>query len=121
MAETVLVTGGTGFLAGWTIVELLKRGYVVRTTVRNLDKEPRVCAQIAKEIDPGDRLTFVVAELTDDAGWDAAVDGCDFVLHVAAPVGVEAPATLTNSSSRRATAPAASFAPPVAPGSGTSC
>ena len=36
MAETVLVTGGTGFVAGWCIVELLRRGYAVRTTVRSL-------------------------------------------------------------------------------------
>ena len=26
MASTVLVTGGTGYVAGWCIVELLKRG-----------------------------------------------------------------------------------------------
>ena len=25
--EVVLVTGGTGFVAGWCIVELLQRGY----------------------------------------------------------------------------------------------
>ena len=30
MTETVLVTGGTGFVAGWTIVELLRRGYGVQ-------------------------------------------------------------------------------------------
>ncbi len=35
MAETVLVTGGTGFVAGWCIVQLLERGYAVRTTVRD--------------------------------------------------------------------------------------
>ena len=41
MSGTVLVTGGTGFIAGWCIVELLQRGYVVRTTVRSLSKEAR--------------------------------------------------------------------------------
>ena len=39
MTETVLVTGGTGYIGGWCIVELLRRGYSVRTTVRNLSKE----------------------------------------------------------------------------------
>ncbi len=91
MSSTVLVTGGTGFVGGWTIVELLKRGYVVRTTVRGLDKEPGLRAQISAEVDPGDRLSFFVADLTSDAGWDTAVAGCDYVLHVAAPVGVHAP------------------------------
>jgi uncharacterized protein YbjT (DUF2867 family) len=31
--ERVLVTGGTGFLAGWAIVHLLERGYRVRTAL----------------------------------------------------------------------------------------
>jgi len=91
MSKTVLVTGGTGFIGGWTIVELLKRGYSVRTTVRSLDKAPTVRARISAEVDPGDRLSFAAADLTSDVGWDAAVTGCDYVLHVAAPVGVDAP------------------------------
>ena len=91
MSKTVLVTGGTGSIGGWAIVELLKRGYSVRTTVRSLDKEPGVRARISSVVEPDDRLSFFVADLTSDAGWDAAVAGCDYVLHIAAPVGVEAP------------------------------
>lgn len=91
MAETVLVTGGSGFIGGWCIVELLRRGYTVRTTVRSLDKAPAVRAAIARQVDPGDRLTFHAAELTADPGWDEAVRGCDFVLHVASPLGTGAP------------------------------
>lgn len=75
MAETVLVTGGSGFVAGWCIVELLRRGYAVRTTVRSLSKESAVRAAIASAADAGDE------------GWDAAVAGCDYVLHVASPLG----------------------------------
>ena len=91
MAETVLVTGGSGFIGGWCVVELLKRGYTVRTTVRNLSKEPAARAAIATEVDPGDRLSFFPAELTKDDGWDAAVAGCDYVLHVASPLGADMP------------------------------
>ena len=85
--ETVLVTGGTGFVAGWCIVELLKRGFVVRTTVRKLDAQPAVLAAIATTGVPVDRLRVFAADLTSDAGWDAAMAGCDFVLHVASPLG----------------------------------
>jgi dihydroflavonol-4-reductase len=85
--ETVLVTGGTGFIAGWCTVELLKRGYSVRTTVRSLAKEAAVRAAVAPAVDAGDRLTIVAADLIQDAGWDAAVAGCDYVLHVASPLG----------------------------------
>src|SRR5262245_61302210 len=91
MSQTVLVTGGTGFIGGWTIVELLKRGYRVRTTVRSLDKEPTLRALIGTHVDPAGRLSFAAADLMAYEGWDAAVAACDFVLHVAAPVGVDAP------------------------------
>jgi dihydroflavonol-4-reductase len=87
MAETVVVTGGTGFVAGWCIAELLKRGYDVRTTVRNLSKEAAVRAAIAPYAGSTDRLTFLCADLTDDAGWDAVMAGSDYVLHVASPLG----------------------------------
>ena len=81
----VLVTGGSGFLGGWCVIELLRRGYTVRTTVRSLSREAQVRAAVSSEVDPGDRLTVVAADLTSDEGWPAAVAGCDYVLHVASP------------------------------------
>lgn len=91
-AATVLVTGGTGFVAAWCIVELLQRGHAVRTTVRSLAKAPAVRAAVATMAgDPGERLSFFVADLTRDDGWDAAVAGCDCVLHVASPMGNDLP------------------------------
>jgi dihydroflavonol-4-reductase len=89
MAESVLVTGGTGYVAGWCIVELLQRGYEVRTTVRRRDKEPAVREAVASVTDPGDRLSFAVADLTSDSGWDEAMTGISYVLHVASPLGGE--------------------------------
>ncbi|MEY2927187.1 MAG: hypothetical protein RL367_1664 [Pseudomonadota bacterium] len=86
-SKIVLVTGGTGFVAGWCIVALLRQGHQVRTTVRSLSSELRVRAGIASQVDPGDRLSFVAADLTSDDGWDAAVAGCEHVLHIASPLG----------------------------------
>jgi nucleoside-diphosphate-sugar epimerase len=83
--QTVLVTGGSGFLGGWCVIELLRRGYSVRTTVRDLAKEPQVRAAVGSEVDPGDRLTVLAADLMSDEGWADAVAGCDYVLHVASP------------------------------------
>ncbi|MEU0883152.1 NAD-dependent epimerase/dehydratase family protein [Lentzea sp. NPDC005914] len=74
---TVLVTGGSGFVAGWTIAELLSRGYDVRTTVRS--RRPAV---------PGSS-EVVSADLTSDAGWAEAMSGVKYVLHVASPLGGE--------------------------------
>ena len=84
--ETVLVTGGTGFLGSWCVAELLRRGYRVRATVRDLGREGSLRAGLTPEVgDPGDRLEVVSADLLSDDGWGEAVSGCDYVLHVASP------------------------------------
>src|SRR3954465_11150841 len=89
---TVLVTGGTGFLGGWCVAELLRRGHEVRTTVRNVAREPAVRATVERAgVDAGDRLTVVAADLGSDAGWVDAVAGCGGVLHVASPFPPEQP------------------------------
>lgn len=91
MAQTVLVTGGTGYVAGWCIVRLLEQGYDVRTTVRSLSKEGALRAAIATQVEPGDRLHLHAADLLSDDGWAAALEGCDYVLHVASPLSSEDP------------------------------
>jgi dihydroflavonol-4-reductase len=83
--QTVLVTGGSGFLGSWCIVELLQRGYRARTTVRSLGREAEVRANVGSQVAIGDRLTVLAADLTKDAGWAEAIAGCDYVLHVASP------------------------------------
>src|SRR3954470_2888010 len=88
----VLVTGGTGFLGGWCIAELLSRGHEVRTTVRNVAREPAVRATLERAgVDAGDRLSVVAADLGADAGWADAVAGCAGVLHVASPFPPQQP------------------------------
>jgi dihydroflavonol-4-reductase len=83
--KTVLVTGGSGFLGGWCLVELLRGDYLVRTTVRDLAREAEVRARVESQVDPAGRLTFFAADLLSDDGWEQAVQGCDYVLHVASP------------------------------------
>jgi len=83
--QSVLVTGGSGFLGGWCVVELLQRGYRVRTTVRSLSREDEVRAGVESAVDAGDRLTVLAADLTRDDGWAEAIEGCSYVLHVASP------------------------------------
>ncbi len=83
----VLVTGGSGFIAGHCILQLLEQGYQVRTTVRSLAKEGAVRAILEQAgMVHGERLSFVAADLLDDAGWPQALATVDFVLHVASPV-----------------------------------
>ena len=83
----VLVTGGSGFLAGWCCVTLLSQGYTVRATIRDRSREAEVTSRLQRLVDTA-RLTFYEADLRHDYGWDAAVAGCEYVLHVASPLSV---------------------------------
>ena len=84
--STVLVTGGSGFIGSHSILQLLAAGHRVRTTVRNLRREAEVRAMLRQGgAEPGDRLSFIAADLEGDAGWAEAAAGCDYVLHVASP------------------------------------
>jgi len=85
--ETVLVTGGSGYIGGWCIIALLNQGYTVRTTMRSLAREAEVRTRLASQA-PVDRLSVFTADLMSDNGWDEAASGCDYVLHVASPLGV---------------------------------
>lgn len=85
MSERVLVTGGTGFIGVHCLVQLLQQGFEARTTVRSLRREPDVRAMLDRAgVDHSD-LELAEADLMSDDGWDKAVDGCDYVLHVASP------------------------------------
>jgi nucleoside-diphosphate-sugar epimerase len=88
MADLVLVTGGSGYIAGWCIVELLRRGYDVRTTIRTPGKEALVTDAVATVVDPAGRLSYAVADLTKPDGWAEAMRDVDCVLHVASPLGL---------------------------------
>ncbi|MFT4211757.1 MAG: NAD-dependent epimerase/dehydratase family protein [Microbacterium sp.] len=79
-----LVTGGSGFVAGWVIKQLLERGDSVRATLRSSKSEARIRATSPES---GERLEFAIADLTSDDGWAEAMAGVDAVLHVASPLG----------------------------------
>lgn len=90
--STVLVTGGSGFVGSHIILQLLKADHVVRTTVLSLSREADVRAMLT-DAGAANRLSFFAANLERDDGWDDAVSGCDFVMHVASPIPVAAPKT----------------------------
>jgi dihydroflavonol-4-reductase len=85
MNKKVLLTGISGYIGNHCAVELLKHGYSVRGSVRSLSKSQKVIDAIKKEVDPKDNLEFCELNLLSDAGWDAAMKDCEYVLHVASP------------------------------------
>jgi nucleoside-diphosphate-sugar epimerase len=85
VADPILVTGGSGFLAGHVILRLLADGHPVRTTVRSPAREADVRRSLQRAGVATDQLEFAIADLTLDTGWNATVAGCESVLHVASP------------------------------------
>lgn len=85
----VLVTGGSGFLGSRCVLQLIEEGHDVRMTIRSRDREQGVRAMLG---DAGAAsIGFHVTDLRSDDGWTDAVEGCDFVLHVASPFPARQP------------------------------
>lgn len=87
---TVLVTGGSGYVASFCIVQLLNAGWRVRTTVRDSAKAPQITSELSRFANV-ERLEFAQADLDADIGWDRALAGCDYVLHIASPLPATSP------------------------------
>lgn len=85
---TVLVSGGSGYIAGFLIRQLVAEGWMVHTTVRSLARESGVRKLLAVD---DSRLRFFAADLNADAGWAAAMAGCSHVAHVASPLPAGVP------------------------------
>lgn len=77
----VLVTGASGFVAGHCLQALTAAGFKVRGTVRSLKSLAKI--QHLEKIAPG--VELVEADLSSDDGWEAAVAGATYILHVASP------------------------------------
>lgn len=87
----VLVTGGSGYLAGFVIAEALAAGFSVRATLRSPEREAEVRESVGKLTPGTEGLSFAIADLNSDEGWDEAAAGCKYVLHVASPFPPEQP------------------------------
>lgn len=87
----VLVTGGSGYVAGYCIAELLNDGWSVRTTIRSVANAKAVRASIGAIASNAAEFEIVEADLNSDAGWSEAAVGARYALHVASPVPVTDP------------------------------
>ncbi|SHG86668.1 SDR family oxidoreductase [Flavobacterium defluvii] len=90
--QKVLVTGGTGFVAIHSILQLLNRGYQVRTTVRSLKSKDKIYEMLQNGgITDFSTLEFIETDLTSDNNWPEAMTDCQYVLHIASPIFLRLP------------------------------
>lgn len=87
----IVVTGSTGFIAKHIIAELVRRGHGVRATLRRMDKADDVRRAVSRADADASGVSFAVADLLSDGGWDGALSGADIVIHSASPFPIEQP------------------------------
>ncbi len=81
----ILVTGASGYIAMHTVLQLLAQGYKVRGTLRTSSNAEQMRTTLAKHSKMSNVVEFAYADLTQDAGWAKAVQGCEYILHLASP------------------------------------
>lgn len=81
----VLVTGGTGYVAGWIIKRLLEQGVEVHATVRDPSNEKKVAHLRKLEAENPGTLKLFKADLLQEGAFADAMQGCKVVFHTASP------------------------------------
>ncbi|UKN00439.1 NAD-dependent epimerase/dehydratase family protein [Paracrocinitomix mangrovi] len=83
--KPVLVTGATGYVAGWLVKKLLEDGITVHAAVRNPDKKEKIAhlEEIAAK-SPGS-IKYFKSDLLEEGSYAEAMEGCELVFHTASP------------------------------------
>jgi dihydroflavonol-4-reductase len=82
VTRTVMVSGGSGYIAGFLIRQLVNEGWMVNTTIRDLAREAEVRRLIGVD---NSKIKFFEADLLSDDGWAEATTGCSHIAHLASP------------------------------------
>lgn len=81
----VLVTGATGYLAGWIIKRLLEEGKTVHAAVRDPGKIAKLSHLNAMAASSPGEVKYFKADLLEAGSYAEAMKGCDVVFHTASP------------------------------------
>lgn len=85
----VLVTGASGYVAGWLIKRLLDAGVTVHAAVRDPSNEEKLThLQRAADDAPGE-IAYFKSDLLEDGSYAEAMEGCSIVFHTASPFTID--------------------------------
>ena len=82
----VFVSGGSGYIALHTIILLLQKNYFVVTSVKDKHKIALIKKCLRENNIDISKIEFCILDLLYDQGWEEALKGCEYVLHMASPV-----------------------------------
>lgn len=88
MTGKAFVSGGSGYIAGFLIRQLIDNGWTVNTSIRNMNRQAEVRNWLRVD---DSKLHFYQADLSSDDGWAEAMAGCSHVAHVASPFPLGVP------------------------------
>ena len=81
----VLITGATGYVAGWIVRKLLDAGVTVHAAVRDPNHPTKLNHLRAMADGSPGELRFFQADLLNQGSYAEAMDGCSIVFHTASP------------------------------------
>ncbi|MEZ4989261.1 MAG: NAD-dependent epimerase/dehydratase family protein [Saprospiraceae bacterium] len=88
-SKPVLVTGATGYVAGWLVKKLLEEGLTVHAAVRDPKNEIKVAHLSALANQTPGKIKFFKSDLLDEGSYAEAMADCELVFHTASPFTTE--------------------------------
>lgn len=83
--QPVLVTGATGYVAGWLVKKLLEEGITVHAAVRNPDDQKKLTHLNKIAADTNGTIRYFKTDLLKEGSYAEAMKGCELVYHTASP------------------------------------
>lgn len=83
--KPILVTGATGYLAGWLVKILLEEGFTVHAAVRDPNRKEKTWHLDKIAAESKGTLRYFATDLLKEGSYAEAMEACELVFHTASP------------------------------------
>ncbi len=84
-SKPIMITGATGYVAGWLVKKLLEEGFTVHAPVRQPDNKDKVAHLDKLAANTPGTIKYFAADLLREGSYTEAMQGCELVFHTASP------------------------------------